>query len=86
MIKKTEMRRPPARVCPTRLLAVLAAASITTTPVLAEEAKKGGMSEIERTIAVQRATQVAIWAVPAVATYGVVRSPRGQRGELDFNP
>jgi len=31
------------------------------------------MSEIKRTIAVQRATQVAIWAMPAVTTYGFAR-------------
>jgi hypothetical protein len=37
------------------------ALSLLTSPVFAEEAKNGKMSEIQRTIAVQRATQVAIW-------------------------
>jgi hypothetical protein len=41
------------------------------------------MSSIERTIAVQRATQVAIWAMPAVTTYGMVRGSFEIGGKLN---
>jgi acetolactate synthase regulatory subunit len=79
MLKKTEVRVNPAPVWLTRLLAVLATASITTTPVLAEDAKNAKMSEIERTIAVQRATQVLILAMPAVtAPTASSAAPKGK--------
>jgi hypothetical protein len=57
----------------TTALASLMALSLLTSPIFAEDAKNGKMSEIERTIAVQRATQVAIWAMPAVTAYGFTR-------------
>ena len=64
-------------------LASLMAIAALTSPVLAGDAEKGKMSEIERTIAVQRATQVAIWAVPAVATYAVLRGTLAVGGKLN---
>ena len=65
------------------VMLAIVATLITTTPVLAQVAPNGKMSEIERTIAVQRATQVAIWAVPAVATYGIVRGTTEVGGKLN---
>jgi hypothetical protein len=61
----------------------LIAICLLTSPVFSEDAKNAKMSEIERTIAVQRATQVAIWAVPAVATYAVLRGTLDVGGKLN---
>jgi hypothetical protein len=54
-------------------LPIIMAISLLTSAALAGDAQNGKMSEIERTIAVQRATQVAIWAMPAVTAYGFTR-------------
>jgi hypothetical protein len=54
-------------------LASLMVLSLLTSPIFAEDAKSGKMTEIERTIAVQRATQAGIWAMPALTTYGFTR-------------
>jgi hypothetical protein len=67
----------------TTALATLMALSLLTSALFAEDAKNAKMSEIERTIAVQRATQVAIWAVPAVATYAVLRGTIDVGGKLN---
>jgi hypothetical protein len=45
----------------------------TQEPLAAQPDEGRELSEVARTIAVQRATQVAIWAVPAVTTYGFAR-------------
>jgi hypothetical protein len=65
------------------MLIILVATPIITPPVFAADARNGKMSEIERMIAVQRATQVAIWAVPAVATYAVARGTLEVGGKLN---
>ena len=55
------------------LLVVLATSLIATQTLHAQADEKKELSKIQRTIAVQRATQVAIWAMPAVTTYGFTR-------------
>ncbi|MGI9245059.1 MAG: DUF1254 domain-containing protein, partial [Verrucomicrobiales bacterium] len=66
------------------LCAVLAVTLSTNMHLFAEETENPEMSEISRTIAVQRATQVAIWAMPAVTTYGFTRGTLKDL-EGDFN-
>jgi hypothetical protein len=64
-------------------LSILMAISLLTSPVFAGDAENGKISEIERTIAVQRATEIAIWAMPAVTTYGFVRGSLDIGGKLN---